>query len=138
MSFLFFGLEELQKQVLEKEEAAAAEATHSALEPDDDAADFDAAIEETVLAKAERQLPPVEDAPDLEGSFGLNLPKLAHHIRQRYHTLSHNAPSTIVSKTLICDWDFEIRESNSFYSIFVSFASYSLGLGAKQLRESED
>ena len=75
-------LEELQKQVLEKEGAAAAEATHSALEPDDDAADFDAAIEETVLAKAERQLPPVEDAPDLEGSFGLDLPKLAHHIRQ--------------------------------------------------------
>ena len=75
-------LEELQKQVLEKEEAAAAEATHSALEPDDDAADFDAAIEETVLAKAERQLPPVEETPDLEGSFGLDLPKLAHHIRQ--------------------------------------------------------
>ncbi|MAU07672.1 MAG: hypothetical protein CL919_07395 [Deltaproteobacteria bacterium] len=79
-------LEELQKQVLEKEEAAAAEANDSALEPeheqDDDAADFDAAIEETVLAKAERQLPPVEEAPDLAGSFGLDLPKLAHHIRQ--------------------------------------------------------
>lgn len=75
-------LEELQKQVLEKEGAAAAEATHSALEPDDDAADFDAAIEETVLAKAERELPPVGETPHLEGGFGLDLPKLAHHIRQ--------------------------------------------------------
>ena len=79
-------LEELQKQVLEKEEAAAAEANHSALEPeheqDDDAADFDAAIEETVLAKAERELPPVGETVDLEGGFGLDLPKLAHHIRQ--------------------------------------------------------
>ena len=80
-------LEELQKQVLEKEEAAAAEANHSALpehEQDDDAADFGAAIAETVLAKAERELPPVEETVDLdlEGGFGLDLPKLAHHIRQ--------------------------------------------------------
>ena len=84
-------LEELQKQVLEKEEAANAADTSTEEAPpapgmehqqDNDVADFDATAGDTVLAKAERQLPPVEETGDLEGSFGMNLPKLAHHIRQ--------------------------------------------------------
>jgi len=76
-------LEDLQKQVLEAEaEAELAPESAPPREADPDADDFDAATGDSVLAKAERALPPVEEGEDLEASFGLNLPKLAQHIRQ--------------------------------------------------------
>lgn len=82
-------LEELQEQVLEEAGAAGSAGAESSSESelqreaDVDVEDFDSTVEDSELAKAERALPSVENVENLGESFGLNLPKLAHHIRQR-------------------------------------------------------